>query len=275
MHSALLECRLVHHRLHPKVHRFRNRLFFLAIDLSEIDVLSRRLALFSRGRANLFSLYERDFLRVPGEPPSPDRLLARTRTWLRHQGIAAGADLRVVLVAIPRIVGYQFNPVCFYFCYAGDAPLCAIAEVTNTFRESKLYLLPPESRQGSGSFRRRLPKDFDVSPYSDAGLDFEFRLGRHGGRIDIRISEWDGATCMLRSALVGTPRPLSNRRLAWYAVKYPFLSLQVMIRIHTQALRLYFKRLPWWRKRDQAGLQRDYCPPTGRGDPAPANPSLS
>ena len=52
---------------------------------------------------------------------------------------------KVTLVTLPRILGHIFNPVSFYFCHdRHGAPLAAIAEVTNTFRESKPFLLGPD-----------------------------------------------------------------------------------------------------------------------------------
>lgn len=260
MNSSLLECHLVHHRLEPREHRFRNRIFLLAADLGELESLHRRLLLFSLNRPNLFSLREEDFLRMPGKNPESGGLLERTRSWLVRRGINPGNDLRVVLVAIPRMFGHQFNPVAFHFCYRGSVPLCAIAEVTNTFRESKLYFLPPRAERGGVVFRGRMPKHFYVSPFSDAGLDFEFRLSLKPNRIDVRIDEHEGSRTVLRSGLAGMVRPLDDRMLAWYAVKYPLLGLQVLAGIHFQALRLYLKRIPWWRKDEQAELQRNFSP---------------
>ena len=50
---------------------------------------------------------------------------------------AAGIDLtggRVELITLPRIAGYLFKPVSFYYCYdRAGTPVAALAEVTNTF----------------------------------------------------------------------------------------------------------------------------------------------
>ncbi len=64
MNSCLYECRVMHARFppSPRAHRFLYRIFLFAIDLDELDVLHRRLALFSVNRANLYSFRERDFL---------------------------------------------------------------------------------------------------------------------------------------------------------------------------------------------------------------------
>jgi uncharacterized protein len=269
MNSKLLECRVLHHRRRPKEHRFTNRIFFLALDLSEADALARRLWLFSRNRRNLYAFHDRDFLPAAGSPSSPEiPLLARARQELRRQGIETGETLRVVLVAIPRIAGYLFNPVSFYFCYDEDRPLCALAEVTNTFREVKTFPVPVGPK--GDRFEARLPKEFYVSPFSESNGEFVFLLRFDGERLVVRIDEYEAGKLTVHSVVVGESRALTDRRLAWFAIKYPLLGLQVMARIHTQALRLYLKGLPWWRKGDQAHSQRNFTPPPVAIEPVPA-----
>ena len=58
--SALYFGSVFHRRLGPTPHRFRYRLFWLYLDLDELDALSVRLRLFSHNRFNLFSLNDRD-----------------------------------------------------------------------------------------------------------------------------------------------------------------------------------------------------------------------
>lgn len=260
MNSRLLECRLLHRRLSPRVHRFENRIFFFALDLSELDATAQSLALFSRNRLNLYSFRDGDFLMgvSAADLPAPT-LMDKVRRHLENLKIETGPDLRVVLVAIPRIVGYLFNPVVFYFCYNGDRPLCAVAEVTNTFREVKTYLVPLAA--DGKHFEVRLPKEFYVSPFTECDGEFSFLLRFEDGRLLARIDEYEHGKLVLHSVVVGQNRPLSDRNLAWFAVKYPLLGMQVMTRIHTQALRLYLKRVPWWRKADQAGLQTNFHRP--------------
>lgn len=268
MNSHLLECDLLHHRFSPRVHRFANRVFFLAVDLDELEPLARRLRLFSRHRPNLYALRDADYLpsadhldRPGSTGSSRPSLRDRAHAFARKHGVTIDPQVRVMLVTIPRIAGYHFNPVSFYFLFRGAEPLCAIAEVTNTFREVKPYFLAPDTIRPNGSFRLRIPKHFYVSPFTDSGGEFDFTLRLRDGRLAVRIDEYEGGQRVLHSVLTGRPRPFTDRMLAWFAVKYPLLSLQVMARIHTQALRLYWKRIPWYRKSDQSDLQRGFHPP--------------
>ena len=249
MNSALYECHLLHHRLHPREHRFTNRIFFFALDLDELDALSRRLRLFSRNRPNFYQFRDADHLpseEESAESPAPS-LKEKVNRYLRHKGVAVEAA-RVVLVTIPRVAGYLFNPVSIYYCYDADGEaLCAIAEVTNTFREVKPYLLAPESKDHA-RFRLRVPKLFYVSPFSPLTAAFDFHLRLPDERLVVRINEYEGDRLLLHSVLAGRRRPLTDATLAGFALKYPLLSLTVMARIHLQALHLYLKKVPYFRK---------------------------
>jgi DUF1365 family protein len=158
------------------------------------------------------------------------------------------------------VLGYIFNPVSFYFCAdAAGAPLCAVVQVGNTFRELKPYLLPTVS--ADGGFRLVTPKHFYVSPFSELDVAFDFKLKVPGAHLEIHIDDRAGERRVLLSALTGRRVPLSTARLAWLTLKYPLITLQVIFLIHWHALLLWFKRLPWHRKSAHPDLQRDLFQP--------------
>jgi DUF1365 family protein len=275
MRSGLYECSVLHARLAPRRHRFAHRIFLFAIDLDELPALPRRLRLFSVDRPNLFSLRDRDHLPVdeplhrPGAAAVPTpaagetiALKARVVGFLRAHGIEA-AGARVLLVTLPRVAGYGFNPVSFYFAFdPAGAPLAAIAEVTNTFREKKPYLLGPESFDAARrTFHVRVPKHFYVSPFSEVDVAFDFTLRVPDGRLAIRIDDYAGPERTLTSTLAGVRRELTATRLAWFALKYPLITLKVIGLIHAHALLLWLKRVPWFAKAARAGDQRQLYRP--------------
>jgi hypothetical protein len=246
-----------------------------AIDLDELELLHRRLSLFSVNRRNVFSFHERDYLPT-GEPlhrptdpavghPRDDQPGALQR---RVIGLLAsrGVDLtggRVVLVTLPRILGYLFNPVSFYYGYdRTGACVAVISEVTNTFREMKPYCLGPDTRTGpDGAFHLRTPKYFYVSPFSDVDVDFDFTLRPPGERLAIQIDDYVAGKRTLTSILTGPRRDLTGTRLAWFTLKYPLLTLRIITLIHWHALRLWLKKLPWYPKAARAADQRSLYRP--------------
>lgn len=278
MKSCLYECEVMHARFSPRRHRFAYRIFLFAVDLDELPDLPRRTGLFGHNRRHLYALHERDFLPVdepchpsgPGTPGAAGGLKARVGAFARSHGIDL-ADGTVLLVTLPRIAGYLFNPVSFYFCRdRGGRPLCAIAEVTNTFREMKPFLVPVDPADAArGVFRLRVPKNFYVSPYSDVDVAFDFHLRLPGEQLAIRIDDYVGEQRTLTSTLAGPRRELTTGRLAWFTLKYPLLTLRVISLIHWHALLLWAKRVPWFAKAARAADQRDLYRPHSSLKPAP------
>ena len=269
--SCLYECRVLHHRHAPREHRFVYSLFYFALDLDELPSVSRRSWLFSRERANVFSFRERDFLPTnepahnatrDSSPGFSESLKERIIAFCATGGIALASDCRILLVTLPRVLGYRFSPVSFYFCRDADGtPRAAIAEVTNTFREVKSYLVPLAStagtRVGDNVFRLRVPKHFYVSPFSSLETEFDFTLRTPAAHLAIRIDDHEGDQMLLHSTLTGRRVSFSDAHLGWFLIKYPFVTLGVVLRIHWQALRLWLKRVPFFRKAAGAAWQRD------------------
>jgi len=226
-------------------------------------------------------------LRVPhlrpwsGPTSTSGGLKERVVAYLGERGVDL-AEGRVVLVTLPRVFGYPFNPVSFYFCYdREDNPVAALAEVTNTFREMKTYFLGPgtlgtgwlEKTRGE-TFHLRIPKHFYVSPYSDVDVAFDFNLSPPGPRLSAQIDDYTGGQRTLTSSVTGTRRGLTGARLAWWTLKYPLITVRIITLIHWQALLLRLKRTPWFAKAARAGDQSDlYRPHASIAASAPSDPT--
>ena len=171
VNSSVYECEVYHERLSPKRHRFRYRLFFLDLDLDEIPMLAKRLVPFSHNRFNLYSFRDKDHLDL-GKPDIRSNL----EVWLDGQGVIIPEGVSIRLITLPRIAGYIFNPVSFYFITSAEGvPLHAVVEVCNTFREVKPWLIEATS-SNANAFRRTVPKHFYVSPFTELTTQFDFRL---------------------------------------------------------------------------------------------------
>lgn len=277
----------MHRRFAPKAHRFLYRIFLFALDLDEVPELSRRLRFFSAESRNLYSFHDKDYLptdeplhngSIPSTAPhASSSLKGRVLAFLAQRGTDLSGG-KVLLVTLPRIFGYLFNPVSFYFCYDRSGTLvAALTEVTNTFKEMKPYFLGPDARTEAGAFHRRVPKYFYVSPYSDVDVEFDFQLQAPGEKLSIQIDDYQGRARTLTSTLTGARRPLTAGRLAWFTLKYPLLTLRIIALIHWHAFRLWLKRVPWFpkaaRPQDQRSLHRPHASIAAAGNLSEVSPS--
>jgi len=234
--SALYTGRVMHQRLKPRRHRLSYRMFFLLLDLDEIDSLAARLWLFSRNRFNFFGFVDRDH----GDG-SGGSLKAYVERQLDLAGIETnGGPVR--LLAVPRMLGYAFNPLSIYFCYRQQGGLAAILyEVNNTFGERHTYLIPVEDCEGKGPVEQHCAKRLYVSPFNGMSMQYRFRIGPPEESVSLHITGSDGQGPLIVASFSGRRRALTDATLAGAFLAYPLLTVKVIAGIHWEALRLWAK----------------------------------
>lgn len=234
LRSALYIGDVTHRRLRPRQHRLRYSVFYLLLDLDEVDALAGRLRLFSHNRFNLFSFFDRDY--GDGSAASPRK---KVEKHLRAAGIKTGGPIR--LLTMPRILGYAFNPLNVYFCHGLDGSLCAIFyEVSNTFGQRHSYLIPVPAGT-TAPIRQESRKSFYVSPFITADMAYSFVVTPPGERVAICVTGHDEQGPLIVARLAARRRGLTDAALARLFVTYPLLTLKVIVGIHWEALRLWLK----------------------------------
>lgn len=242
--SALYRGGVTHRRLRPRDHRLNYRVFWLLLDLAEIDGLDRRLRLFSRNRFNLLSFHDRDHGDGSGAALRP-----QVEAWLERAGVALeGGPIR--LLTMPRVLGYVFNPISLYYCHRADGRLAAMVyEVTSTFGVRHAYVIPvPVEDRAAGLIRQGAAKALYVSPFMGMEMDYEFRGHAPGERLDLTIDGVDAGGVVITAAMSGERPDLTDADLLSAAVALPFLTLKVVAAIHWEALKLWLKRVPLTRQ---------------------------
>jgi uncharacterized protein len=238
-HAAyLLTGRVIHQRLRPARHTFTYPLFQVCCDLDRLHTLERGWFGVHAGWPLRLDL--RDY------GPRDGRALA---PWMRARLAEAGisADGAIWLQTIPRIFGYAFNPVSFWYCYDRAGRLRALyADVRNTFGGHHGYLLSaPGHAPIDGTMELHCRKTFHVSPFCRVEGHYRFRVQQEGTRLTTAIDYADNFGLLLRTMISMGAEPL-ERRSAWRAlVRQPFNAINVVLRIHWQALRLWLKRVPF------------------------------
>jgi len=307
-----------HRRLRPVEHQFTYRGFFFRIDAAlldpalSVDSLHRRknlasetsskhpvlashaeakgqgaecqtmwrtvslfnLPLFAINRSALISMHAKDHGSGQANEPLSQWLLGLLEA---HK---VETPQRIRLVAYPRVLGYQFKPVSFWFCEDAQGECTAIvAEVRNTFSGRHAYVLTPgqlesaamtigSRAEGHHTQGKSLPIDrktaamsksvlkngqtlttskcFTVSPFCTISGEYRFRFYNGDDRNLARIDYHDNDGLLLTTSMSGRRSALSRRNLLKFALGIPWQSLLVMLRIHWQAFLLWLKKVPFY-----------------------------
>lgn len=230
-----------HARLRPVGHAFRYRSFFLRVPAHLLDGGSHGRWWFGVNRRALISLNESDH----GNGGA-------VRPWiaglLRDAGLPC--DGEIWLHAFPRVLGYAFKPVSFWFCHDREGALRAVvAEVNNTFGERHCYLLAGERGEPmTAGVELRARKVLHVSPFCSVEGSYRFRFLQARGRALMRVDYDDAQGPLLATSMSGRLVPVGRASCARALAGFPWFTLGVVVRIHWQALRLWAKRVPWHRK---------------------------
>jgi DUF1365 family protein len=231
-----------HARLKPKRHTFDYPTYFLMLPMRSLQQTpSSHLA---RNRRAALSFYDVDH--GDGRGPAQGGALAWLDELLQAEGIS-DATGEVWLHSYPRVLGFTFKPVSFWYCHRPDGSLrVVLAEVNNTFGERHCYLLD----QPKFGLEQRAAKVFHVSPFCpvEGGYRFRFMLTPDHKRTVARVDFDDAQGPLIETSVSGRLEPItpqSIRRALW---GYPMMTLGVILRIHLQAFKLFFKSAPFFRK---------------------------
>ncbi len=173
--------------------------------------------------------------------------LAWLDALLVQHGVA-DATGEIWLHCYPRVLGYTFKPVSFWFCHRaphdqGGALRAIVCEVNNTFGERHFYLLD----QPRWGIRLDANKQFHVSPFLRVEGRYHFRFMRagrpEGERCVARIDYDDDNGAVLQTSVSGTLTPVSPQSMRRAVWRHPAMTLGVISRIHLQAARLWLKRV--------------------------------
>lgn len=248
--AFLLPAIVWHKRFRGKIHELKYKVFYLGVDIDKLHSLN--LGILSYNKFNLLSFLNKDHGKRNGEDLRP---------WINSildKFNLPEAKHRVILLTMPRYLGYLFNPVSFWFCFNEKGRLVAtLAEVNNTFKETHSYVLFNKDKSAilvNQKFYSN--KMFHVSPFFLIKGKYEFRFDYKQKSIAVYLNYYDAKNVSeknlaLKTFLAGKKMPLTRKNLLLSFFNYPLQSIKVISLIHFHALLLFIKKIKYNKKPKQ------------------------
>ncbi len=237
-----------HTRVRPRHHAFVYPTYFLMLPMRTLRALRDPKATpLALNRRAVLSFFDSDH--GDGRGIEQGGAIA----WLDELLVSEGIDDatgEVWLHCYPRVFGYTFKPVSFWYCHDPAGALRAIVvEVNNTFGERHCYLL---DRPVYG-VEQHAAKLLHVSPFCSASGHYGFRffLDAERTRTLVRIDHADAEGPLLNTSVNGSLVALDAQAIRRALWRYPAMTFGLIARIHWQAARLWFKGVPFMGKPKQ------------------------
>jgi DUF1365 family protein len=239
-----------HKRFAPAINEFSYRVFYLCFDIAKIDKIKQKFL--SLNSFNLFSFYNKDHGKRKNE---------NLESWIREILIKENLNQqidKIFLLSHPRLLGYVFNPVSFWFCLDKNQNLRAVlCEVNNTFKESHNYLI--FNRNFSPITENQIlkaQKDFHVSPFFTRQGFYEFQFKFNHQNIFAKINYFSPEKELLLTTTMSCKNAeLNSRNLILAFLEIPLVTFKVIFLIHFQALKIIFKKIKYIRKPEQKTIK--------------------
>jgi len=240
--SSIYIGNVIHKRFKPKIHSFNYKVFSLLIDLSELELLDKKLKLFSYNKFNIISFYNKDH-----GPRDSSSLKNWVEDNLKKNNIDTNG-IQIKLLCYPRIFGYVFNPLSVFYIYDKNLNLISILyEVKNTFGEQHTYIFKSDKNQNL--IQHVCKKKFHVSPFIEMDCTYFFRVLKPTNKISVIIDQHDNEGKILYASQDGTRIDLNNKNLILSYLKHPLMTFKIILAIHFEAFKLWAKGIKFIKKK--------------------------
>lgn len=267
MNSCIYKIKIGHKRLMPIKNVFSYSIYMLYFDLDEIEEVSNNCLFFSYNKANLLSFFDADHFKFLNKISDTKDIIAKENINYdknnykdkntKERIIRLAKDLgikdeieKVFILTNARNLGYIFNPVSFYYCYTKEGEFKILfSEVNNTFGDQKMYYTVIDNPE-DGQFSSQQRKNYYISPFINYDNDLHWNFREPGEDIFMAIDSLKEGKPELKTVLNGRREEISKYKFLSIFLRYPMIPLVAIFLIHYQALKLWIKKVNFFRKEE-------------------------
>ena len=230
---------VIHARSEPAKHAFSYPVAWLVLDVDECKLLDKQIWGIGYNRFNLSSIHDADYL-----VKNNNSIRTKVESLLVERKITIKPH-KIVLITTPKLFGWAFNPVSFYYIYdQNEKVFCYFAEVNNTYEERSLYFFDVSDAIESSEegHRFNIKKHFHVSPFYDEVGYYDVYFGKLSNDLRINFNLYRPNEKPFIAKMLGNGLPITTYNYVYKIFRFGIRMALTVPRIYWQAVKLIFIR---------------------------------
>jgi DUF1365 family protein len=244
LESAIYKGFVRHRRYFPVAHHFDNKIFMLLLKVDEIPLVLKSFWQLGTSKFCWARFRRADYIGKDSESIT-DAVKTKIAEKLNEQLSEINGE--VYMLANLRYFGLYFSPLNLYYLKCNDQFKYMLAEVSNTpWNEKHYYLIDVNNIKPHS-------KEFHVSPFNPMTQNYHWRIippthGQDSCLVHIQAHDQLTSIGKVFDATLNLNRILLNQtELNRVLLRSPAQTISILISIYWQALKLLFKRAPFYR----------------------------